>query len=67
MAPLPPYYAKLNPVEFVFDALLEQMKLTLARSGRCDPHEFKNQIINELASFSHGDVKKMYKICGFSA
>ena len=59
--------AGLNPVEFVFNVLVEQMKSTLARSRRCNLHEFKNEIINELARFSHDDVKKMYKTCQCSA
>ena len=67
MVPLPPHYAELNQVEFVFDALVEQMKSTIARSRRFDPHEFKNEIINKLASFSHDGVKKIYKTCGYSA
>ena len=65
MIPLPPYYAELNPTEFIFNTLVERMKATLARCGMGDPKKFKDEIIYELSLFTYDDVYKMFKNCGY--
>ena len=66
MIPLPPYYAELNPTEYVFNTLTERMKSTLARgSGMFDPALFKHEITCELKKFTHCDVAKFFHHCGY--
>ena len=66
MIPLPPYHAELNLVELVFQTLVSRVMATISRSGMCSPNEFKNNIISELATFSHNEVRKMYINCGYA-
>ena len=65
MIPLPPYYAELNPTEYVFNTLTERMKSTLARCGMFDPEKFKHDVICELDKFTHHDVAKFFYHCGY--
>ena len=65
MIPLPPYYAELNPTEYVFNTLTQRMKSTLVRCGMFDPTRFKEEIILELGRFTHLDIAKFFNHCGY--
>ena len=67
MIPLPPYYAELNPTEYVFNTPTERMRSTLARSDSFfDSALFKHEITCELKKFTHYcDVAKFFCHCGY--
>jgi len=66
MIPLPPYYAELNPTEFVFNYLVQILKSKSTRYGVAgDSKYFKDAICHAIDEISFGLVVKEYMKSGY--
>ncbi len=65
MIPLPPYYAELNPTEFVFNYLVSILKRDRARYISDTNELFVNKIGTAIDSISRNLIVKEYKHCGY--
>ena len=65
MIALPPYYPEYNPTELVFNTLVARLKSTNSRFGANTNDDFKQKIIDELANFTRGDIKRFFYKCEY--
>ena len=69
MIPLPPYHPELNPIELVFNDLVQNLRAMSARyDGSVSNDQFVNTAETILSSslFSSKDIKKKYKKRGYN-
>ena len=65
MIALPPYYPEYNTTELVFSTLVGRLKSTKSRFGANTNEDFKQTIVNELANFTRGDIKRFFYKCEY--
>jgi transposase len=67
MINLPPYHPELNPIELVFNDLVQHLRSMAARSGAISADQFKATVEGLLSSrlFSRSDIKKKYRKRGY--
>ena len=65
---LPPYHPELNPIELVFNDLVQNLRAMSARYGSASNDQFVNTAETILSSslFSRNDIKKKYKKRGYN-
>ena len=68
MIPLPPYHPKFNPIELVFNDLVQNLRAMLARYGSVSTDQFVDMAETILLSslFSCNDIKNKYKKRGYN-
>ena len=65
MINLPPYHPEFNPVEFVFNTLVQRLKSKKSRYNSGNTEEFVTTIHNELQEFTLDDIVSFYNNCGY--
>ena len=65
MIPLPPYSPELNPMEFVFQYLVQQMRSSNIRASCEDDNKFVQRLETVIDEMEFEVVWKQFRHCGY--
>lgn len=65
LLPLPPYHPELNPIELIFNDLVQALRSNASRFVSLTQEEFNYEVQNFLSNVTHTQVEKKYKHRGY--